>query len=282
VDLSFAVPHNRVRGIREWNQGGADLSDLDGFASWDVEFFAGATSLATVNQMMGNGGAPFTTLLPGTQELNGVTRVRLSNMRKLNAGATAAPLVREVQLMQLEPAWPCRRSNGTVEWYNAGGDPIPAADVGRPTYALPSWFSNMNVSAPAVGNPGWTESTDSGVSYHAMPNLPTPQYTGPTGTQRFRQTFTVPSADAENTLVVRVSGDIHSGLDLVPAHVYVDGVDQGAVTPVGTGSSGPKDFVLGPLTAGAHTFELWIGGATNGGQTNPSIVMQSLYGQPLC
>lgn len=129
MDLSFAQPQNRVRGLREWNQGGGDLNDLDGFASWDVEFFAGAVSLTTGNMTMGNGGTPFSFLLPGGQELNGVTRVRLSNMRKLNPGATVAPLVREVRALQVQSVFPCRRPNGTLEWYTANGDHVPTADV---------------------------------------------------------------------------------------------------------------------------------------------------------
>lgn len=129
IDLSFTTPQNRIRGLREWNQGGGDLSDLDGFASWDFEFFAGVTSLATGNMVMGNGGAPFTHLLPGGQELDGVTRVRLSNMRKLNPGAGVAPLVREVRVLQLQTVFPCRRPSGVLEWYTAEGDPVAPADV---------------------------------------------------------------------------------------------------------------------------------------------------------
>lgn len=129
VDLNFATPQNRVRGIREWNQGGSDLGDGDGFASWDMEFFAGAASLGTYNMAMGNGGAPFTFLLPGGQELNGVTRVRLSNMRKLNPGSGVSPLVREVRAMIVQTVYPCRRPNGTIEWYNENGLLVPSADV---------------------------------------------------------------------------------------------------------------------------------------------------------
>lgn len=129
IDLSFTVPQDRVRGLREWNQGGGDLGDLDGFASWDVEFFAGVTSLATGNMVMGNGGAPFTFLLPGQQELSGVTRVRLSNMRKLNPGATVSPLVREVRALQVEAVFPCRRSTGALEWHTADGDLVSSADI---------------------------------------------------------------------------------------------------------------------------------------------------------
>jgi hypothetical protein len=129
IDLSFITPHNRVRGLREWNQGGGDLNDFDGFSSWDYEFFAGATSLATGTMAMGNGGAPFTTLLPGGLELTGVTRVRLSNMRKLNPGSGVSPLTREVRVLEVQTVFPCRRKSGAVEWYNAAGDHIPTADV---------------------------------------------------------------------------------------------------------------------------------------------------------
>lgn len=130
VDLSFATPQNRIWGLREWNQGGGDLGDLDGFASWDVEFFAGVTSLATGNMAMGNGGAPFTFVLPGGQELNGVTRVRLSNMRKLNPGSTVAPLVREVRALQVQTVFPCRRrTTAALEWYSQAGDLVSSADI---------------------------------------------------------------------------------------------------------------------------------------------------------
>lgn len=129
MDLSFAQPHNRVRGLREWNQGGGDLSDTDGFSSWDFEFFAGAVSLATGTMTMGNGGAPFTHLLPGGQELNGVTKVRLSNMRKLNPGATVSPLTREVRALEAGTVFPCRRPNGALEWYDSNGNLALAADI---------------------------------------------------------------------------------------------------------------------------------------------------------
>jgi hypothetical protein len=129
MDLEFITPQDRITGLREWNQGGGDLNDQDGFASWDYEFFAGVTSLLTGNMTMGNGGAPFTHIFPGGLVLNGVTRVRLSNMRKLNPGAGVAPLVREVQAIQTIPAFPCRRPSGAIEWYDVNGDPIPTADI---------------------------------------------------------------------------------------------------------------------------------------------------------
>lgn len=130
VELLFASPVNRLRGVREWNQGGGDLGDADGFASWDMEFFAGAVSLGVFNMTMGNGGAPFTFLLPGVQELDGVTRVRLSNMRKLNPGSGVSPLTREVRALAFQTVFPCRRGNGAVEWYTEGGLLVPSASVG--------------------------------------------------------------------------------------------------------------------------------------------------------
>jgi len=129
IELNFATPQNRIRGLREWNQGGNDLGDADGFASWDFEFFAGATSLTTGNMIMGNGGAPFSFLLPGGQELNGVTRVRLSNMRKLNPGAGVSPLTREVRALAYQTVIPCRRNSGALEWYDQAGNLIPSSEV---------------------------------------------------------------------------------------------------------------------------------------------------------
>lgn len=130
IDLSFASAQNRIRGLREWNQGGGDLNDNDGFASWDATFFDNsAVVLATGNMIMGNGGAPFTFLLPGVQELNGVKRVRLDNMRKLNPGATVAPLVREVEALQIQTVYPCRRRTGAIEWYSEAGELVPSGDV---------------------------------------------------------------------------------------------------------------------------------------------------------
>lgn len=127
VDLIFSSPQNRITGLREWNQGGGDLGDNDGFASWDVTFYApGLVSLGTYNMVMGNGGTPFTLTLPA--ELNNVERVRLSNMRKLSPGATVAPLVREVRALQSRPVFACRR-NGAVQWYDTAGTLVPAAGL---------------------------------------------------------------------------------------------------------------------------------------------------------
>lgn len=130
IDLVFAVPQNRIRGLREWNQGGGDLNDQDGFASWDATFYDSALAVITTgNMVMGNGGAPFTFLLPGGQIVNDVAKARLSNMRKLNPGATVAPLVREVQALQINPVYSCRTPAGVLQWYDPAGNLIPTGDL---------------------------------------------------------------------------------------------------------------------------------------------------------
>ena len=128
IDLSFLTPQNRLVGLREWNQGGGDLGDGDGFASWDYTLFDAANVvLATGNMVMGNGGAPFTHLFPS--EVSGVKRMRLDNMRKVNPGSGVAPLVREVQALQIGTVFSCRRPSGALEWYDVAGNLVPSADV---------------------------------------------------------------------------------------------------------------------------------------------------------
>lgn len=155
IDLSFTVPHNGITGIREWNQGGGDLGDFDGFLSWDYEVFAGAVSLATGNMVMGNGGAPFTHNFPGGA-LNGVTRIRLSNMRKLSAG-TVSPLVREVRLLQTtqQTVFRCRDAqNGAVTWYDIDGNLVANSQVVATTCPnIPGVVPTMTAVAPYVPEP---------------------------------------------------------------------------------------------------------------------------------
>lgn len=130
IDLVFAVPQDRIRGLREWNQGGGDLNDSDGFSGWDVDFRDPASvSLATGHMVMANGGAPFTFLLPGGQIINNVKSVRLTNMTKVNPGSGAAPLVREVEALQLNRVFSCRTPAGALQWYDQNGTLVPAADI---------------------------------------------------------------------------------------------------------------------------------------------------------
>ncbi|MEU4228298.1 hypothetical protein AB0F17_28725 [Nonomuraea sp. NPDC026600] len=117
-----------------------------------------------------------------------------------------------------------------------------------------------------AGNAFWQESRNAGASYLAAPAAAsTTQVIGATGTQRFRQLFTIPPGVA-GTYAVTVSGDTFANPPNVPARVVYDGVDQGPVTPI----SGPATFTL-PVVAGAHDFQLWIGQATSAGATVPVV-----------
>lgn len=119
------------------------------------------------------------------------------------------------------------------------------------------------------GNAFWQMSTDGGGSYAAAPApASSGQTVGPTGTQRFRQLFTIP-AGLTGTFTVTVSGDIFANPPNVPARVFYDGVDQGIVQNAGD-NHGPTTFTL-PVVPGAHDFQLLIGQATGAGATVPVI-----------
>lgn len=127
IDLLFAAPRGNVVGLREWNQGGGDLNDSDGFSGWTVTVLDPVSAvLFTGPMVMGNGGAPFTLLFPGP--LDNVARVRLTNMTKINPGSGVSPLVREVRALVNEPVFPCRRA-GVVTWYDVAGNVVPTASV---------------------------------------------------------------------------------------------------------------------------------------------------------
>lgn len=128
VTYTLAVPQNRVRGVRIWNQAGSVLTDADGLNHFTAEFYAGAALLATQTWQVGNGGAPQTRTLPLGSELNGVDRVVLHTLDK-QIGGNVAPLWREFQLLEFQPVFSCRRRSGVVEWYDEAGNLVPAADV---------------------------------------------------------------------------------------------------------------------------------------------------------
>lgn len=129
VTYTHTVPQDRVRGLRLWNQGGGNLSDFDGLGVFTADFYTGATLLATLNTSGANGGAAQTLLLPSLTELNGVDRVVIRNLAKLQAG-TVAPLWRELQLVEVQPAFPCRRrASGALEWYDQNGNLVPSTDI---------------------------------------------------------------------------------------------------------------------------------------------------------
>jgi hypothetical protein len=128
VTYTHSTPQNRVRGLRLWNQGGVDLNDSDGLGNFTAEFYSGAALLATLLCAGGNGGASFTFTLPTGTELNAVDSVILRNLGK-QSGSTVAPLWRELQLLEFQTVFPCRRPNGTVDWYDLNGDLVPTPDV---------------------------------------------------------------------------------------------------------------------------------------------------------
>lgn len=128
VTYTHTTPQNRVRGLRLWNQGGGNLNDFDGLGAFVADFYAGATLLTTFNTAGTNGGAAQTLLLAAGAELNGVDRVVIRNLAKQGAG-TIAPLWRELQLVEIQPVFPCRRRSGVLEWYDQAGNLVAAADI---------------------------------------------------------------------------------------------------------------------------------------------------------
>lgn len=180
IDLSFTVPQNGITGIRSWVQGGGDLNDSDGFASWDFTLFDSIGNiLSQGNQVMGNGGAPFTHNIPGAP-VNGVSRMRLSNMRKTNGAAGVAPLVREVELLQTlySTVFRCRDAqNGAVTWYDVDGNLVPNSQV----VACPEngALVSMTAVAPFAPQPGIRMTTaffgdDGGTGENACNVTPAP------------------------------------------------------------------------------------------------------------
>jgi hypothetical protein len=128
VTYTLAVPHDRVRGLRLWNQGGGNLNDADGLGAFVADFYAGATLLATLPCVGVNGGGAQTFTFGSGVELPGVDRVVLRDLAKQQAG-TVAPLWRELQLVEFHTVFPCRRRTGVMEWYDLDGNQIPTTDV---------------------------------------------------------------------------------------------------------------------------------------------------------
>jgi len=135
VTYTTGAPWNRVRGLRLWNQTGTDLNDSDGLGTVTADFYAGASLVGTYNFAGVNGGSAQDLVLPALSELNGVDRVILRSLGKLS-GSTVAPTWRELQLLVIRDAYPCRRSSGVVEWYDEGGNratPVAASSVFIPS-----------------------------------------------------------------------------------------------------------------------------------------------------
>lgn len=128
ITYSHSTPQTRVRGLRLWNQCGVDLNDADGLGNFTAEFYAGATLLATLLCSGGNGATPFTFLLPPGTELSGVDSVVLRTISK-QIGGGVAPLWRELQLVEFQTVFPCRRRSGVLEWYDVAGNRVLNVDV---------------------------------------------------------------------------------------------------------------------------------------------------------
>jgi hypothetical protein len=128
VTYTLTPAQDRVRGLRLWNQCGGVLTDADGLGPFTADFYTGAALLATLTTAGANGGAAQTLLLPGLAELTGVTRVVLRDLGKLST-STIAPLWRELQLVQVQTVFPCRRPSGALEWYSQAGDLVSSADI---------------------------------------------------------------------------------------------------------------------------------------------------------
>lgn len=167
----------------------------------------------------------------------------------------------------------CTNCAGDVQWLDIeSGEAVPFSRLEGASIPPFSFFRPLNVGG-GVNNPryGWERSNDSGTTYlTAFPTVAFfgAQVLGPTGTQRYRQRFSVPEG-AGGTFAVTVSGDIWDASVNQNAQVYYDGAFQGNVVPL----AGPTVFNL-PAVPGPHTFELWIGASDdNGGATAPVITV---------
>lgn len=119
IEFTFTTPQNRVTRVQEYNQGGGDLGDFDGFASTLLQVFDPTNALLFSGTFtMGNGGSPFQLIFP--TPLNNVKRMTWTLVKKLNPGATVAPLAREFQAFR-EPVRHAVASicDGTITWFDA-------------------------------------------------------------------------------------------------------------------------------------------------------------------
>jgi hypothetical protein len=128
VTYTISPPQQRVRGLRLWNQGGGDLNDSDGLGTFTAEFYSGVTLLASLITSGANGGSSQDLLLPPGTQLSNVDSVVLRNLGKLS-GSTVSPLWRELQLLEFQTVFPCRRPNGTLQWYDENGNLVPTSNV---------------------------------------------------------------------------------------------------------------------------------------------------------
>lgn len=130
IDYTLTPARDRIRGVRIYNQGGGNLNDSDGLGGATITFLdPGAVVLATGTLIAGNGGAPFTFLLPAGATVNNVATVRMTNLTKVNPAAGVAPLWREFQALQLNSVYSCRTPNGVLHWYDPDGTEVLVTDI---------------------------------------------------------------------------------------------------------------------------------------------------------
>lgn len=163
VTYTLTLPHNRVRGLRLWNQGGGILNDADGLGPFTAEFYSGATLLHTFNTHGANGGGGQTLMFPGGLSLDGVDRVVLRDLGKLSTSGVA-PLWQELQLLEAGTVFPCRRSNGNLDWFDVAGAPVPSANIiPCPGTEQPLVVNDLSINGAAFNFAGDGSGTDEGM-----------------------------------------------------------------------------------------------------------------------
>lgn len=133
-DYVFAAPVDGLSRLRWWNGGGGVLTDQDGFGLINVTFLdAGLLPIGA--SVPWDVGPPAADNNPA-RELNfhavsGVARVRFDGFHKQNVAVmgTGSPLLRQVEAFNFQTVFPCRRRNGTLEWYDQQGNLVNSADV---------------------------------------------------------------------------------------------------------------------------------------------------------
>lgn len=113
IDYTYAVIQDRVVNIRLWNNGGSILNDADGLgAAVMVTLFddIGTAIFGPTALTAGNGGAIFVTPVSALPGLNGVRRMRLTNIVGIPGGSNPGPLWRNINLQLAYHAvmtWDC-------------------------------------------------------------------------------------------------------------------------------------------------------------------------------
>lgn len=189
-DYIFAAPVDRLKRLRWYNGGGGVLTDQDGFGLITVTLLdAGLLPLFTTTwDLTAPVGDNNIVRELNFAPVNGVSRIRFDHFHKQNTAVfgTGAPLLRQVEAFTTDPVYPCRRSNGTVEWYDAVGNLVPATDV-HPCVSEPSNIALLTpVTLPDLRLQGTAFGDDlSGHGENLCAIVPAPSatsgWTGPSG-----------------------------------------------------------------------------------------------------